>query len=109
MANKDETETLLSAMDEAAESLISLVKDVDITLPPLERPSVSEKIKMFEALTDYMKYREKPQGSAPANSKLKNMQQRFNGNNGGDHKTKGRGGRGGTAAEGDDSSSGTPN
>lgn len=80
MANNDEpNETLLSLMDEAAEALIGLVKDKDLTKALTERPTVSEKIKTFEALTDYMKYREKPSGSAPTKSKFQTMQTKFNG------------------------------
>lgn len=80
MANDAElNETLLSAMDGAAESLIALVKDTDLTIALTLRPSVSEKIKAFEALTDYMKYREKPSGSAPTKSKFQTMQAKFNG------------------------------
>ena len=106
MAN--EPDTLLSLMDEAAEALIGLVKDDDPTLALTLRPTVSEKIKTFEALTDYMKYREKPVGSAPTKSKFASMQERFNGNGGSD-KTKGRGGRGGKTVEpdADDSASGS--
>jgi hypothetical protein len=85
----EETVPLLDRMDDAAAELLKLINEP--LGPTLTGPTVQEKTKLFEAVTEYIRWREKPTAPAQTKSKFERMKDEFNGRS---DKVKGGGGAG---------------